>query len=200
MKKVYAVKKGRKTGIFNTWSECKENVDGFSGAIYKSFTNICDAKKFMNDNNEVESTSILKDKSEMTAYIDGSYDDSLKRYGYGVIIFLNNKKIVFSKSYNDSKCLKLRNVAGELKAAMKVMEYAKENNIKSMDIYYDYIGIEMWALGSWKTNLEFTRAYAEYAKNIMKDIKINFNKVKAHTGNKYNEEVDKIAKNSLIDL
>ena len=35
--KIYAVRKGRKTGIFQTWDETKEQVDGFSGAEYKSF-------------------------------------------------------------------------------------------------------------------------------------------------------------------
>jgi len=36
-KKYYAVLKGRKTGIFATWEECEDQVNGFSGAIYKSF-------------------------------------------------------------------------------------------------------------------------------------------------------------------
>ena len=34
-KKVYAVRKGKATGIFYTWDECKAAVDGFSGAVYK---------------------------------------------------------------------------------------------------------------------------------------------------------------------
>lgn len=36
-KKYYAVLKGRKTGVFTTWEECEEQVNGFSGALYKSF-------------------------------------------------------------------------------------------------------------------------------------------------------------------
>lgn len=35
--KYYAVKAGKKTGIFRTWEECKASVNGYSGAIYKSF-------------------------------------------------------------------------------------------------------------------------------------------------------------------
>lgn len=37
MTKFYAVRKGKKTGIFSTWDECKEQVTGYKGAIYKSF-------------------------------------------------------------------------------------------------------------------------------------------------------------------
>ena len=35
--KYYAVRVGRKAGIYKTWSECKEQVCEYSGAIYKSF-------------------------------------------------------------------------------------------------------------------------------------------------------------------
>lgn len=36
--KFYAVKKGKNIGVYNTWDECKKQVNGFSGAEYKSFS------------------------------------------------------------------------------------------------------------------------------------------------------------------
>ena len=36
-KKFYVVWKGRETGIFDNWNDCKAQVDGFAGAEYKSF-------------------------------------------------------------------------------------------------------------------------------------------------------------------
>lgn len=36
--KYYAVIKGRQTGIFTSWSKCEEQVKGFSGAVFKSFS------------------------------------------------------------------------------------------------------------------------------------------------------------------
>lgn len=36
-KKYYVVWSGKKTGIFETWEECKEQVNGVKGAKYKSF-------------------------------------------------------------------------------------------------------------------------------------------------------------------
>ncbi len=38
MAKFYVVWKGRKTGVFSSWEECAAQVDGFTGAQYKSFT------------------------------------------------------------------------------------------------------------------------------------------------------------------
>jgi len=37
--KFYVVWKGRKTGVFSSWEACATQVQGFTGAQYKSFTN-----------------------------------------------------------------------------------------------------------------------------------------------------------------
>ena len=36
-KKFYAVKRGRKTGLYTVWAECAVQVKGFQGAVYKGF-------------------------------------------------------------------------------------------------------------------------------------------------------------------
>lgn len=192
-KKYYAVKKGRQKGIFESWDECKKAVEGFSNAIYKSFSDYDSAYEFVYDNRD----SLKVKEPDVFAYIDGSYDNSKKRFSYAGIIFENGKRFEFSNSSDNKQQVELRNVAGELHAAMYVMKYAVENKIKNITIYYDYAGIEMWATDKWKANLDFTKEYANYAKSIMKDINICFRKVKSHSGIKYNEEVDKLAKQAL---
>ena len=192
-KKYYAVKQGRKVGGFNTWDECKQAVDGFSNAIYKSFSDYNEAYKFVFKENKKSKDK----KANVFAYIDGSYDDYKKAFSYAGIIFNNGEKIEFSNANNDKELVELRNVAGELYASMYVMKYAKQNNIKEIIIYYDYAGIEMWATDKWKANLKLTQQYAMFSKEIMKDVNIIFHKVKAHSGVEYNEEVDKLAKKAL---
>ena len=46
-KKIYAVKRGRKTGLFNTWDECKAQVAGVQGAVYKGFMDIDEANAWL---------------------------------------------------------------------------------------------------------------------------------------------------------
>eukprot|EP00934_Nitzschia_sp_Nitz4_P004842 Nitzschia sp. Nitz4//scaffold27_size158506//132088//133248//NITZ4_002620-RA/size158506-snap-gene-0.205-mRNA-1//1//CDS//3329545548//4832//frame0 len=46
-KKYYAVAVGRKVGVFDTWDECKEQTNGFSGAVFKSFGSKGDAEGFV---------------------------------------------------------------------------------------------------------------------------------------------------------
>lgn len=45
--KHYAVRIGRKVGIFDNWAECEAQVKGYPGAIYKSFSSIQDATEFI---------------------------------------------------------------------------------------------------------------------------------------------------------
>lgn len=36
-KKIYAVKRGKITGVFNEWEACRASVEGYPGAEYKGF-------------------------------------------------------------------------------------------------------------------------------------------------------------------
>lgn len=46
----YAVGKGRNPGVYNTWEECKEQVERFPGARYKKFGAEEEAWKFVKEN------------------------------------------------------------------------------------------------------------------------------------------------------
>ena len=46
-KKYYAVKRGRKTGIFTVWAECAAQVQGFQGAVYKGFMTEAEARDWL---------------------------------------------------------------------------------------------------------------------------------------------------------
>lgn len=48
--KYYAVAKGRKSGIYSDWASCKENVDRFAGAKFKSFATRAEAQAYIRDN------------------------------------------------------------------------------------------------------------------------------------------------------
>ena len=45
--KFYAVKQGKIPGIYRSWADCSAQVQGFSGAIYKSFPTLEEAEAFM---------------------------------------------------------------------------------------------------------------------------------------------------------
>ena len=195
MTKFYAVKKGKKTGIFSTWDECKEQVTGFKGAVYKSFKTLSEAEAFLERNEEkIEN---IEEVDGVYAYIDGSFDRINGIYGSGVVIVDGDKKHEYKHAGNREDYAQLHNVAGELEAAKFVMWYAVDKKIKEITLFYDYQGIEAWAVGDWKANLPYTQDYVKFYNKVKTAVKVNFVKVKAHTGIELNEVVDKLAKEAI---
>lgn len=198
-KKYYAVLQGRKPGIYQTWNECKEQVQGYKNAIFKGFQTKEEAEEFLTDKKIQRSSSVYSPlpelKPELIAYVDGSYYNST--YSYGCVIFDGKEMKEFSKSYQNGKDAEMHNVAGELEGAKKAIDYAIKENAASIDIYYDYQGIESWANGFWKTNKPATKAYAAYVKEARKRLEIRFHKVKGHSGDIWNEKADQLAKEAL---
>ncbi|MEN3776548.1 ribonuclease H family protein [Priestia megaterium] len=199
MSKYYAVKVGRETGIFNSWADCKKQVEGFSGSSYKSFSTLEEAKDYLNlalnnDNNQLEKSSF----KTVEVYVDGSYNDNANLYSYGCVI-LDDKKTNMSGVGTDKQISPLRNVAGELLGTMEAVKWAYNNNYERIKIYHDYEGISKWATGEWNANKEGTKQYVQFLKDFKGKIKIHFIKVKAHSGNKFNDEADTLAKKALND-
>ena len=210
-KKFYAVRKGRKTGIFTTWDECKSQVHGFPCAEYKSFLTLEDAKAFMQlgmegenqlpfedeKKSSLESLSKVDGEPELIAYVDGSFDQSTKQFSYGMVILENGEEKTFYKKFSDPALVSMRNVAGEILGARAAMEYAIANNKKRLVIYHDYEGIAKWPLELWKANKEGTIAYKAYYDEAKTKVSIRFQKVTGHSGDKYNDYADQLAKQAL---
>lgn len=66
--KYYGVKKGLVPGVYTSWDECKAQVDGFSGAEYKSFKTEAEANDYVNvekENSEKENSDNVSDLVDM---------------------------------------------------------------------------------------------------------------------------------------
>lgn len=199
--KFYAVKAGRQTGIFNSWEECKKQVDGYPSASYKSFKTAAEAAAYIglipnqtaiaNANNSP--ADFVTDNTAI-AYVDGSYNISTCEYGYGVVFFYNGEEIHLKKGFSKDDLAAMRNVAGEIKGSEAAISYAVSKHISSIKIYHDYEGISKWCTGEWKANKEGTIAYRDFYNNAKKHLKIEFVKVKGHSGDTYNDIADRLAK------
>lgn len=198
--KFYAVKKGLQTGIFNTWDECRNLVNGYPGAKYKSFKTLEEAQEYLGIPIETkkDTVDIITDSSHAIAYVDGSYNINNGLFSYGVVMFHNNKEFHFSNKYDNKELSSMRNVAGEIFGAICAMQYAVQNNVSDLTIYHDYEGISKWCLGLWKTNKKATVAYKNYYDSIKNKVNIKFCKVKGHSGDKYNDLADSLAKKEIF--
>lgn len=137
-------------------------------------------------------------ETEALAYVDGSFNLSTGVYGYGGVLLCRDGSIRPLQGHGRDETLRtMRNVAGEIHGSMAAIQAAADAGISSITIFYDYMGIEMWANGQWKTNKEGTRAYKAFIDQIRPRIEIRFQKVAAHTGVRFNELVDQLAKASV---
>ena len=221
-KNYYAVRIGKIPGIYTNWEDCKAQVTGYKGAVFKGFEEKKDAEDFMKAGepdfyadgvDETTGLSGLDEKegnsrkgiigeenklvSEITAYVDGSFLKG-KVFGCGCVILKDGEVIAeISEAYEDEELASMRNVAGEIKASELAMRYALDNGYKSISIYHDYQGIVSWCLGEWKTNKTGTIAYKEFYDSIKDRLRVDFVKVKGHSGDTYNDMADNLAKKAV---
>lgn len=144
---------------------------------------------------EKETKDTIATSLPATAYVDGSYNSNTNTYGYGLVMMVGLETYEYFGSNNNPEVAKIRNVAGELLGAMTSVQKAKKYGCKSLIICYDYEGIEKWVTGAWKTNNEFTAKYKEFMQGC--GLKIRFKKVKAHSGECFNEQADRLAKKAV---
>jgi len=115
-KKLYVVWQGRKTGIFNDWATCKQQIEKFSGAQYKSFPTLDEAQAAFSgaSNNLTKSasgTTASGAKKRSTAngvktytakeidamdidtkiYTDGGCEPNPGKAGSGIAVYRNEK-------------------------------------------------------------------------------------------------------------
>lgn len=207
-KKFYGVRFGDGTSeIFTDWSICKASISGKKGVSYRGFLTKEEALAFVNAENgtdrqkadKVKNNKMINQfKTDIAIYVDGSYRDDIYSYGFVVVDVVNDASI--HEQYGrgtDVEAARLRNVSGEMKGAMEAMVYCINSGIKEVTICYDYSGIEMWALGLWKRNNVFTKGYHDFYQCRKERLTVHFLKVKGHSGDKWNECADKLAKQGL---
>jgi ribonuclease H-related protein len=134
-------------------------------------------------------------KSDYQAFVDGSYNKRRKTVGYGAVILKQGKEVMRLSGRVD-EYTESRQIGGELAATMQVINWCKQQGITTIDIFYDYKGIEMWATGRWKTEKEISRSYQSFMQKSA--VKIHWHKVKSHTGVHWNDIADELAKQGTL--
>ena len=157
----------------------------------KSFRSLEEASNFIKGIEEEIDLSIP------VAYVDGSFNKDTNEYSFGAILLYDEKMLSFKHKFKEDNFSTYRNVAGEVRGASFIINKAISLGLKEMNLYYDYAGIENWYSGNWKANNDLTKFYVNFANEAKCKIKVNFVKVKSHSNNKYNDMVDKLAKEAL---
>ena len=128
-------------------------------------------------------------------YVDGSHISGAT--GYGAVILRDGA--VVAELCGPVASIEVggtRQVAGELRAVEEGLRWCAEHGVGEVEIFYDYYGVEKWATGAWKANLPVTRDYGQTVRQS--GIRTRWRKVAAHTGNRWNERADRLAKQGAL--
>jgi ribonuclease HI len=209
----YAVRIGRTPGIYTDVNEYKAQVDGFTLAVSKKFKSFDEAHQWVSKKTKKKPEKIfqLADKAQaslaakqeqaikintegMIAYVDGSFNHETNRYSYGVVILHNNEEKLLYGSDNRSDMIEMCNVAGEITGAIEAMKYASEHNAPKITIVHDFNGIASLCVNECKANSIGTKEYRDFYQRIIENIVVEFQKVKGHSDDYYNDLADALAK------
>ena len=88
-KKIYVVAVGKTPGIYENWQDAKEQIDGFSGALYKSFTCIEKANEYYQQNNfPLSPETPIEEISIPSDTLSDSQKIAIKKFKQGKNIFI----------------------------------------------------------------------------------------------------------------
>lgn len=214
----YAVKKGRQPGVYNSWDECSEQINGFSGAVYKKFNTVADAQAFVSGEavGSVESfnaTDVQNNISDVPSaqavalYTDGACSGNPGPGGYGYAVVIND---VLTLKGSGSRVSTTNNQM-ELSAVIEGLKAI--SNVQSVVVYSDssYVvnafekrWIDGWEHRNWVKSDGSPVLNSELWRQLLIEIArftdVQFVWVKGHAGNKYNELCDKLAVEAIKHL
>ena len=123
--KFYAVKKGRKTGVFKTWAECSDAVHGFSGAQYKSFKTEKGAKKWAYKILEIEEkqNAIIEEQERENSMENEKMEIPVSFFDKVMDLICNSKK----EKKNEEK--EIEDVIDEEKEEDEMENKCKKNEV-----------------------------------------------------------------------
>jgi ribonuclease HI len=210
-KKYYAVARGRKPGIYQSWEgigAAKEQVLSFPGARYKGHYTLEEAEAWLQENSGTglpadsqkgsKAQAVVDDSEKVIIYTDGGCSGNPGPGGYGAVILNNGQRKELSGGYRLTT-----NNRMEMLACIKAIESLETGCGVRLysDSSYVVNGITKgWAV-KWRKN-GWIRSGSEKAQNIdlwskllvlCEKIDIEFVWVKGHAGTPENECCDRLA-------
>jgi len=206
MNKYYGVKIGLTPGIYTSWNDAKLQVNGYKGAVYKSFNTHQEAINFINNDITKNSLQCREPINELKnidllIYTDGSCKNYIG--GYGIVVINNN---ITTEYYGHlpSPCT---NQIAELTAIKVAISntsknstiHIKTDSMYAINCFTKYI--TTWRKNGYMTTKKEAIKNLELIKDIdhlMNDINVTFEHVYSHKGEYYNELADQLAKKGRL--
>ncbi|MGP2526464.1 ribonuclease HI [Acidaminococcus sp. LBK-2] len=225
-KKSYAVRKGRKIGLFGTWAECQEQVTGFPGARFKGFASQEEAEAWLQGDDAAGNKPTVPcpgtaagkkaareqaaqegnlEEEDYVIYTDGSCLRNPD--GPGGWAFVAEKTATGEVTERSGGEPSTTNNRMELTAAIEALAFAPEGARVALytDSQYLKNGITQWVAGwkrrGWKKadgNPVLNQGLWMELDRLYGSHTVTFHWVKGHVGISLNERCDELAKQEAL--
>jgi ribonuclease HI len=150
-KKFYVVWKGNQPGVYASWAECKKQVEGYNGALYKSFKSFTEAqiafKKglsgFNAKQNNPNASSELKHQSALqpirnSIAVDGAWNTKTLQSEYRGVEVSSGRQLFIRGPFAEGT-----NNVMEFLALVHALAYCKKHGLR-IPVYSDSITAIKW--------------------------------------------------------
>ena len=192
---MYAVRKGRKPGIYYSWKECEEQIKNYNGSKFKKFSTFKEAHKFLDEEKIVEIR-----KEGINIYTDGSFikRNNNKYSGYGIYIPSKNIQLSINiddhdyKTNNRAELLAIIHAITLFKPTDKINIFTDSNYC--IIIFNSVVKKYKSSVKKYKNIDLLDKVYKILEKKY--DVKLYY--VKAHSSNSLNDKADELAVNAAL--
>lgn len=220
-KRYYAVANGRKTGVFDQWSGpegAQRQVTGYSGAVYKKFQTLEDARQWLESNAEKAERPAgnqiadggndkpyqdAKPLQEVTIYTDGGCINNPGPGGYGAVLIYKGCRKEISGGFRMTT-----NNRMELTACIEGLKQLKRPCSVTLhsDSRYVVDGVSKgwarrWKAKGWMRNKKEPALNADLWSKLL-DLcdkhRVTLKWVKGHAGIPENERCDHLANQAAV--
>jgi ribonuclease HI len=169
-KKFYVVWKGKKPGVYTSWKVCKEQIDGFEGAQYKSFVDEFEAKKALkksyNDYKGKDTKKVRLSQEELikigkpnlnSISVDAACAGNPGKMEYRGVDTKTKKQLFIQGPFEQGT-----NNIGEFLAIVHALAFLKKNKAETYPIYTDSkIAMSWIRKKQCRTNITFNQKNQE---------------------------------------
>lgn len=216
--KFYAVKNGRKTGIFTTWAECQKQVSGFPKAEFKSFISKQEADNWLK---EIKSSNENRRKSySVIVYTDGGSRNHGNKKGEHVkkndkaawAYLIKYQGSIISDTDGEYGSTNNRMEIMALKKALldlKQRELQNEKILVVLDSKYVLDAItkrwlQLWEKNGWKTSagtgVKNKELWMEISRLLPEFSNLDYQWTKGHANDEGNNLVDELLNKTMDQM
>ena len=211
--KFYAVRRGRQTGIYLDWDSCKEQVEGFAGAQYKSFSTREEAAQYLAGQDPKTASPVKKGSGQSSSsepippghvviYSDGACSGNPGRGGYGTVVLYGDQRRELSAGFRRTTNNRME-IWGCI-AGLDAIEERSDITLYSDSRYVVNAISKGWA-ETWRSRGWNRKVEGELVPALNADLwarmldlcewhRVTFRWVRGHDGNVENERCDELAR------